>query len=257
MDDVALDSAVFGAMASLYPGGGIPIADALALREDRAPTSPMVNRVAGLGLREPATEAALDEIEDVMRGVRHYVAVSPRARPTTLGERLAARGYTPGWGWMQFSRGVDDLPEARTALEVVELPAARSEAFGRVVVSTYGLPAALVDFVADVPAHPAWHAFAALDGDELVAAGAVHVASPFATLSFGATAETHRGRGAQGAILAARVRRARELGCTVVLTETGERVPDRPSQSYRNILRAGFAERYVVANWLSPEPAPA
>lgn len=255
MDDVALDSAVFGAMASLYPGGGTPVADARALRADLAPASPMLNRVAGLGLREPATEAALDAIAELMRGVRHYVAVSPRARPTSLGERLAARGYSPGWGWMQFSRGVDDVPAADTALEIVALPPARSEAFGRVVVSTFGLPATVVDWIADVPAHPEWHGFAALDGGELVATGAVHVAPPFATLSFGATAETHRGRGAQGAILAARIRRARELGCTVVLTETGERLPDRPSQSYRNILRAGFAERYVVANWLSPEPA--
>lgn len=255
MDDIALDSAVLDAMASLYPDGGIPIADAHALREERAPASPMLNRVAGLGLREPATEASLDAVAEIMRGVRHYVAVSPRARPASLGERLAARGYAPGWGWMQFSRGVDDLPDAATALEIVALPSSPSEAFGQVVASTYGLPATLVDWIAGVPAHPAWHAFAALDGDELVATGAVHVAPPFATLSFGATAETHRGRGAQGAILAARIRRARELGCTVVLTETGERVPDRPSQSYRNILRAGFAERYVVANWLSPEPA--
>ncbi|MEZ5102157.1 MAG: hypothetical protein R3C15_20605 [Thermoleophilia bacterium] len=255
MDEIALDAAVLGAMASLYPGGGIPVADAVALREPRAPASPMVNRVGGLGLREPATEAALDAVAEAMRGVRHYVAVSPRARPGSLGGWLADRGYTPGWGWMQFARGVDDVPAAGTDLDVVSLPSARSEAFGRVVVSTFGLPPALVDFVAEVPAHPAWHAFAALDGGRLVATGAVHVAPPYATLSFGATAETHRGRGGQGAILAARIRLARELGCSVVLTETGERVPDRPSQSYRNILRAGFAERYVVANWLSPEPA--
>ena len=46
---------------------------------------------------------------------------------------------------------------------------------------------------------------------------------------------------------------------TPVFTETGELLPDRPSASYRNILRAGFEELYVVPNWLSPrlhdEPA--
>jgi len=36
------------------------------------------------------------------------------------------------------------------------------------------------------------------------------------------------------------------------VTETGERVPDRPSASYRNILRAGFREEFVVKNWLMP-----
>ena len=38
-------------------------------------------------------------------------------------------------------------------------------------------------------------------------------------------------------------------------TETGERLPDKPSNSYRNILRAGFTEAYVRQNYLSPLPA--
>ena len=45
-----------------------------------------------------------------------------------------------------------------------------------------------------------------------------------------------------------------ELGCNAVFTETGEQLPDRPSSSYRNIVRAGFEELYVLPNWLSPAP---
>ena len=71
-------------------------------------------------------------------------------------------------------------------------------------------------------------------------------------LGYAGTAPEHRGKGAQSALLAARIRRARELGCDAVFTETGEQLPDRPSASYRNILRAGFEELYVVPNWLSP-----
>jgi hypothetical protein len=37
----------------------------------------------------------------------------------------------------------------------------------------------------------------------------------------------------------------------VAVTETGERVPGKPSNSYRNILRAGFAEAYLRANFMS------
>ena len=37
-----------------------------------------------------------------------------------------------------------------------------------------------------------------------------------------------------------------------MITETGERRDDRPSSSYRNILRAGFEEIAVTANWLGP-----
>jgi hypothetical protein len=42
------------------------------------------------------------------------------------------------------------------------------------------------------------------------------------------------------------------MGCDVVVTETGERRDDLPSNSYRNILRAGFTEVAVRANWLRP-----
>jgi hypothetical protein len=44
-------------------------------------------------------------------------------------------------------------------------------------------------------------------------------------------------------------------GARTAVTETGERLPDKPSNSYRNILRAGFHERYLRHNYLSPAAA--
>jgi hypothetical protein len=38
----------------------------------------------------------------------------------------------------------------------------------------------------------------------------------------------------------------------VVVTETGEIVDERPTISYRNILRAGFAPAYLRPNYVSP-----
>ncbi|HEV2786041.1 MAG TPA: GNAT family N-acetyltransferase, partial [Solirubrobacteraceae bacterium] len=71
-----------------------------------------------------------------------------------------------------------------------------------------------------------------------------------AYLGFAGTLIEHRGKGAQTALLARRIQRARELGCQRLVTETGERKAGRPSNSYRNILRAGFTEVAVTANWL-------
>lgn len=42
-------------------------------------------------------------------------------------------------------------------------------------------------------------------------------------------------------------------GARTAVTETGERLPDKPSMSYRNILRARFHERYLRQNYLSPQ----
>jgi hypothetical protein len=59
------------------------------------------------------------------------------------------------------------------------------------------------------------------------------------------------GHGAQGALLALRLREAAARGARIAVTETGERLPDRPSASYRNILRAGFEEMYLRQNYMS------
>jgi hypothetical protein len=53
-------------------------------------------------------------------------------------------------------------------------------------------------------------------------------------------------------MLARRLTEAAARGARVAVTETGERVPDKPSHSYRNILRAGFEEMYLRQNYLSP-----
>jgi hypothetical protein len=60
--------------------------------------------------------------------------------------------------------------------------------------------------------------------------------------------------GAQHALIARRLDETAARGARVAVTETGERLPDKPSHSYRNILRAGFEERYLRQNYLSPAP---
>jgi GNAT superfamily N-acetyltransferase len=219
-----------------------------AFRLDEARESPMLNRIVGLGVDEPATEAAVDAALEALAGTTHYVALSPGARPPDLAEWLQARSLEPGWGWMQFRRGVEDVPASRTDLELVEVDASAALTFAHVVRVAYGLPIEVEPFLARIVDTP-WQAWLALAGDEPAAAAALFADGPGAYLSFAATLPEHRGRGAQSALLATRIRRARELGCRWVATETGEQRPDHPSGSYRNILRAGFAEQYVVANW--------
>ena len=59
-------------------------------------------------------------------------------------------------------------------------------------------------------------------------AGALYVHEGVGWLGFGATLPEFRGRGAQSAILAARIEDARRQGCREVTTETGELEDDRP-----------------------------
>ena len=220
----------------------------------QAHSSPMLNRIVGLGLDGPASEEQLDgAIAAHGRAALLRLALA-RRRAGALGSWLAARGFEPSWGWMGFRRGVDDPPEAETRLTIGELGSERAAEFAALLRAAYGLPEELAPVIAALPELPGWRCFLALDGDEPAGAAALYVSGDSAYLGLAGTAAEHRGKGAQSALLAARIRCARELGCDEVFTETGERVPDRPSASYRNIVRAGFEELRVVPNWLSPAP---
>jgi hypothetical protein len=249
MTPSSIEGAGYRAMQSLYQDAR-RIGGATLFRQDGAPDSAMVNRVVGLGLDRPATETAVDEILAAMRGVRCFVAVSPHAEPEALEGWLSQRGLQRGWGWMQFSRGVDQLPHVETDLRIARIGPELGADFARVVVRAFELPETLTAWFTRVPAIDGWSVWLAFDGDQAVASGSLFVDGEVGYLGFGATFKSHRGRGGQGALLAARIRGAAELGCRHVVTETGERLPDRPSNSYRNILRAGFQEQFVVSNWL-------
>ena len=176
----------------------------------------------------------------------------PSAEPAEIGDWLLARGFEPSWGWMQF-RAASSRCRPRRRSTVREIgperasrvrpapmrrlrPAGGARADHRRAARPRGL--ALLARARTATSPPAPPRSSSHDG-----AGYLGLAG---------TAPEHRGKGAQSALLAARIERARELGCDAVFTETGEQLPDRPSASYRNIVRAGFEELYVVPNWLSP-----
>lgn len=231
--------------------GGVSV-----LRTEEAPLSPMLNRIVGLGVDEPATEAVLDAaLAAIGDDVSCYVAVTPGARPEALIDWLRSRGLEPGWGWMVFRRNVDELSAPPTALRLVRVGDAEADAFGRIVATGYGLPEAVTPWAGSA-CRLGWDCWLALDGDEPAAAAGIFMADGAGYLGFAATLPGHRGKGAQSALLAARISHAREHGCDVVVTETGEVRDDRPSNSYRNILRAGFEEVAVTANWLRPAATP-
>jgi GNAT superfamily N-acetyltransferase len=232
-------------------GAVIETGAAVVLTAPEAPGSPMLNRIVGLGVGRPATEADIDAaLAAIGGGVTFYVAVAPGAQPASLPELLGARGLQPVWGWMTFVRDATPPEAAQTSLRLVEVASADGAAdFARVVRASYGLPEAVEPAIAGAP-DAGWLCWVAYDGDEPAGAAGLYVSEGAGYLGFAGTLEQHRGKGAQGALLSERIQRAAALGCDVLVTETGERAEGRASNSYRNILRAGFSEVAVTAHWL-------
>ena len=250
-----LERIALAAYRPVYGPDAIDVAGATCLRAPYAPDSPMLNRVVGLGVDRPVAEAELDEALGAMDDSTFYVGVSPSSDPA-LDRLLEARGLEQGWGWMLFERAPLPAPAVRTPLALGEVTNDDADEWAAVVTAGYGLPDESATRLAAAPGSGGWTAFLARDGDEPAAAAAVWVDPPAAYFGFAATLPEHRGKGAQGALFAARIERALALGCTTLVTETGELRDGSPSSSYRNILRLGFEPRHVVANRLHRRPGP-
>jgi hypothetical protein len=185
------------------------------------------------------------------RGVASYVPVTPGLAGTDPAERwLSDNGFSRGYAWMKFARA-NHPPrfKAPEGVEVAELSDPAEEPFGMIAATGFGLPAWASAFFANLPGREGWHCYVARVDGTAQACAAMLVSHGVAQLGIAATLEPARGRGCQLALLHRRVLDAVELGCESLFVETGERVPDRPSASYRNILRAGFREAYLRPNW--------
>jgi len=242
---------LYGVISEQGSGRRLEIAGGVCGTIDALPNVLMANRVLGLGVeRRPETQE-LDEIDAFFRaaGTRYYVCVSPQAHG--LEELLEDRGFERGYAWAVFRRGVEPY-EAATELRVEEVAPEQAADFGAVVSSASEFPPELAETVTAVVGRAGWHCWVSYDGDRPAGAAAMFVHDRAAWFGFAGTLPEHRRKGSQGSLFAARVQRARELGVEVLGTETGENLEGRPSNSYRNIVRVGFEERYVRPNYASP-----
>jgi GNAT superfamily N-acetyltransferase len=249
------------AFRSLCSGSeGAYVADiggALCTAVEATPRSAMLNRALGLGLRTPATEAALDGIAAFFarHGVAYAITLTPDVAPADLPERLERRGLARGYAWQKFTRDTGHVPRAPSELRVERIGPERAHAFGDVFTRAYGAPSSIQPLVERLPSLRGWHCFLAFAGDTPAATGALYVTGEIGWLGVAGTLPDLRGRGAQGAIIAARIETARGAGCTVLVTETGVPAGGDAGPSYRNLVRAGFEPAYARENYLSSPDA--
>lgn len=217
---------------------------------------PVFNRTLGLGVEEPVTEDALEEAVALLRGHaggRFFVQLHPDSAPRRrLGawlHRLDLRRYHRGW--MRLVRDCESVPESPTRLRIASVSRGEAAVFGAIFARGFELPEALGQVAAALVGRPRWRCFLAYDGTLPVGTGACFVDGANAWLGFGATLAEARGRGAQSALLAARVAAARDAGCSLVASETGEPVGGTPNPSGDNMQRLGFRVAYVRPNWVA------
>src|SRR2546423_6228644 len=141
---------VFAAAPPEIPAQTRAAGGAVALRIAGAPLTEL-NRIVGL-----AALAELDELEPLYEGGRVVVSLDPESG---LEEELLARGYSPGYAWEKFERGLESY-EARTDLDIRD---AESGKFGPVAATAFGAPPAFAPWLDALVGREGWHVFVAYD----------------------------------------------------------------------------------------------
>lgn len=187
------------------------------------------------------------------RGVAAYVPVTPGLAGSDAATAWAqASGLRPGYAWMKFVRDAHEPRFLPPEVEIVELSTPEQEPFGMIAAAGFGMYSWAAALFAELPGREGWRCYIARIDGEAQACAALLIDGEIAEFGIAATLEGARGRGCQLALLHRRIRDAAEAGCRTLFVETGERQPDRPSTSYRNILRAGFEEAFLRPNWQLP-----
>ena len=227
------------------------ISDGIAAGAKNDP-SVVINRVLGLGTREkisPDTLLRVREFYDEAGINKFFLHVYPDSLGDNGHNLLEEQGFVKTRGWMKFRRDVSPIATPATDLTVRIASSDEASHFGWIVAGAFGMTELSAGLLAGLVNDPRWYLFLSYDGEEPAGAGALFTHNNCAWLEWGATDPRFRRRGSQAAIMAARINKAVELGCTHMFTETGEAVEGDPQYSYKNILKAGFSESVLRENY--------
>jgi GNAT superfamily N-acetyltransferase len=219
------------------------------------PASPALalNRILGLGICGPATEADVDRALGLFHrsgAERMFLQIHPGAASAGLTDLALEHGLTHYNNWYKLYHLLREVPPAETRLTIRKIGTNEARLFGPIPAAAFEWPAEAAEWIAATVGRKDWHHYMAFDSGEPVAAGAFFMSGREAWLDFAATIPSHRGLGAQSALLTVRLSDARRLGCRRAQVETAEPRPEFVAQSLRNVRKRGFHVAYKRANYI-------
>jgi GNAT superfamily N-acetyltransferase len=212
------------------------------------PRSP-VTQTFGLGLFERASASDLDTIEKFYRekGAPVYHEVSPLADKALM-NLLPDRGYRPVEFTSVMYQAIPDIHPTTSDVKVRVIGPDEHRLWVEVALEGWrelvDFPELMIELMIVCTARDDSPSFLAELEGRPVAAGALCLHSGVALLAGACTIPEARRRGAQRALLEARLRYARDAGCDIAMmgAEPG-------SGSQRNAERQGFRIAYTRIKW--------
>ncbi|MGW2462010.1 GNAT family N-acetyltransferase [Streptomyces sp. NPDC001761] len=232
---------------------------AVTVRQSR---SRFFDRAGGFGVEQPVTARSVAEVCDYYReqGVAQgSLMIAPALLPRDWAATAARLGLTEGNRLVKLGcdtasalAATDGGAALAPGLRVGPVRPDQAHEWATVMMTTFGFtePAALTDMAASCVGRPGWRQYAVWEGERIIAVASVFLNGDCADMFGAATLPEGRRRGAQSALLTARVRAAREAGCRWLVAETGAEGPGDHNTSLHNMLRAGFQRLYERVTWV-------
>ena len=225
-------------------GGGV----VLSMRHD--PTNYWSK---ALGFGEPLTADLVAEICDFYRAhgtPRAVLQLAPSVLPDDWAEICAKQHIKRSSTWVKLLHDGAPVEQPKTSLRVGRVDPEDATRWASTLLRAFGMPEeGFVPMFAAYAAQDGLTPYAAWDGDEMVAAATLFLHGEAAEFAGASTLPTHRGRGAQSALLASRVEDALAAGCRYLSAETGKPGPGEENSSLNNMLRVGFRHLHDRPNW--------
>lgn len=208
----------------------------------------------GLGLFTPTTAGQLDEIEEFFqsRNAPVFHEVSPMTDPSLM-TLLGERGYRPieltNVLFRMLGKSVDRTPNSGSEVKTRVIEPSEAELWATTSADAWTTEdAALADFMLEFGRVSAQcsgaYPFIGELGDRPIATGMLFVFDEIAFLAGASTIPEGRNRGAQNALLSARLTLAAEKGCEMAMMGAAP-----GSQSQKNAQRNGFQIAYTRTKW--------
>ena len=200
------------------------------------------NRAEFVGVTRPTSRSEVQEIVEryAAAGVRRWFFwLSPCPQAGEIRQWLLELGLRrfDGPRYITLARSAEPVAAHRTALRVRSLAPPELRAYTGFLIELYGDFSGV--YLGTIGRDDCAH-YLAFDGDQPVAAAGLCVAGAAGYLFLAATLPSDRSRGAQNALIAARVSAAHARGCRIAISETLSIL--RPSLG--NLIRQGFRECY-------------
>ena len=220
----------------------------------------MFNRVIGLGEQATATPDLVAEIMGRYWDLsieNYWIHVGPYARPARLGRMLQEHGLEPyRRSWVKLIRPAQRAQFVETALRVREAVDGDGSAIASIVGLAFEQPQSAAELYPALIGRRGWRLFVAESEGAIVAAAGMFTEADMTYLAFVATRPEYRRRGAQRALLSARINAAIDADSRWIATETGCPLgADEPNPSYRNLLWSGFRPVAIRDNYALPGAA--